>query len=209
MIRTEWIAAGLAGLLLVMASSVSVAEDEASNRFQKSVELETQEKYQEALSELEKISGPRAKGYMYSLRRGWLLYLLGKYDKSINAYQKALTSNSGSVEAGLGIMLPQLAARRWLDAEKTGLKILALDNANYLANSRLAYACYNLGRYADAAKYYKKVLDLYPGDIDMRSGYGWSLFKQGKYPAAKAEFKTILQVSPKHSAALEGIGLCP
>lgn len=209
MIRTEWIAAGLAGLLLVLASSVSVAEDEASNRFQKSVELETQEKYQEALSELEKISGTRADGYMYHLRRGWLLYLLGKYDESIKAYTRAMTSNPRSIEAGLGVMLPQLASRRWLDAEKTGLKILRMDDANYLANSRLAYACYNLGRYADAAKYYKKVLDLYPGDIDMRSGYGWSLFKQGKFQPAKTEFKTILQVSPKHAAALEGIGMCP
>jgi len=201
-------AAAMVAVILLFASRGG-AEDPQADLYQKSVDLEAVGKYQDALDALEKISGVRSGTYMYHLRRGWLLYLKGSYADSITAYEAAAKKEPGSIEALLGIMLPQLAARRWLDAEKTGKKVLETDSQNYLANSRLAYAYYNLGLWKQAEEHYRKVLSRYPGDIDMRSGFGWSLFKQGKHEQAKDEFRRILEVAPKHAAALEGIGLCP
>ena len=207
--KTQLLTTFCATLLLLLVVTPSVAEDEQAAHFSTSVELETKGKYQDALDALLKVTDQRKSSYMYHLRKGWLLYLLGKYDDSIAAYKKAIAKDSGSLEAKLGIIPPQLAARKWVDAERAALEVLKLDPRNYLGLSRLAYAYYNLTRFSDAAKAYKKVLDLYPGDVDMRSGYAWALFKHGKYEAAKKEFKHILEFAPKHSASLQGIGLCP
>ena len=207
--RNEWIAAAVAVVVLVGGARLGAADDPDASRYQESVTLETAGKYKDALSTLEKITGSRSNDYMFHLRRGWLLYLTGEYDGAIEAYTRATRQEPLSIEARLGLMLPQIAARRWLDAVSTGRGILKLDAGNYLANSRVAYAYYNLSRWKEAETYYKTVLQAYPGDTDMRSGYAWSLFKQGRHDAAKREFRKILEVAPRHATAIEGIRLCP
>lgn len=207
--RTEWIALVVAIALLVPITALSGKEDPQAMLFQTSVEQESKGAFTEALASLDMISGPRVGSYMVQLRKGWLLYMLGRWDASITAYAAAVKAEPGSVEARLGMMLPQLAARKWSDALKTGLDVLKKDPANYLANSRVAYANYNLGKWADAEKHYRTVLDLYPGDIDMRSGYAWSLLKQGRFAEARSQFLRILEVSPRHPASNDGLRLCP
>ncbi len=199
----------MAAMMLVLVASVGRAGGEQQGYFEQSVTLEREQKYQEALDMLNKITGPTAHEYMVELRRGWLNYLLADHEGSIVAYRRAVRLDSDSVEAKLGLMLPQLAARKWVDAETTGLAVIRLDPENYLANSRLAYVYYNLTRYRDAAGYYARVVKRYPGDLEMRSGYAWSLFMQRRQESARLEFKKILAVSPGHKAALRGLKLCP
>ncbi len=207
--RNEWLAIVVAAVMLVGGARIGAADDPDAARYQRSVELETEGKYKDALSALAGITGSSANTYMFHLRRGWLLYLTGEYEKAIKDYTRATKHEPLSIEARLGLMLPQLAARKWLDAVSTGRGILKLDAGNYLANSRVAYAYYNLGRWKDAEIYYRTVLQAYPGDTDMRSGYAWCLFKMGRHADAKREFRAILEVAPKHAAAIEGIKLCP
>ena len=207
--RNEWLAIMVAAVVMVGGARIGAANDPDAARYQASVDLETQGKYKDALSALEGITSSRSNQYMFHLRRGWLLYLTGDFDGAIGEYVRATKQEPLSIEARLGLMLPQLAARKWLDAVSTGRGILKLDSGNYLANSRVAYAYYNLGRWKDAERYYKAVLQAYPGDTDMRSGYAWCLYKLGRHSSAKREFKAILEVAPKHTAAIEGIKLCP
>ena len=207
--KFELIAAAFALALLVFMPSHPATGDEQADLYQKSVDFEVDKKYQESLDELEKISGALKSSYAFQLRKGWLLYLLGKYEKAITSYKAAVAKEPRSVEALLGLMPPQMAVRKWVDAEKTGKRILKLDPGSYLANSRLAYIYYSLTRFDEAEKYYKKLVNHYPGDVEMRSGYGWSLFKQGNYEEAKVQFKKIIAFAPKHAAALEGLKYCP
>jgi tetratricopeptide (TPR) repeat protein len=177
--------------------------------YQQSVELEAQGQYALALEALMKVPPARQGEYMVQLRLGWLNYLNARYDRAVDGYTRALGLKPKATEARLGLMLSQMGARRWLDAEKTGKEILKTEPLSYLANSRLAFTYYSLTRFPEAEVAYKRVLELYPSDVEMRSGYGWSLLKQGKYEDARREFKTILEVAPKHAAALEGMRLCP
>ncbi len=207
--RSEWIALFVAISLLLPITTLRATEDPQSTLFQNSVEQESKGAFTEALASLDAINGPRAATYMVRLRRGWLLYMLGRWDASIAAYSQAVKTEPNSIEARLGMMLPQLAARKWADAIVTGDEVLKKDPANYLANSRVAYASYNLGKWSEAETHYRTVLDLYPGDVDMRSGYAWSLLKQARYAEAKAQFLRILEVSPRHPASNDGLKLCP
>ena len=202
---TVWLVA----LGLSLLASAPVSGDDQGGYYTLSFELEGKGKYEDALDALTKIQGERKGSYMVTLRKGWLLYNLGKYKNSISHYKLAIQSKPGSLEAKLGLMLPLMAKRQWLDVEKVALDALKLDPKNYLAHSRLAYSYYNLQRWGKAEQHYAVIVELYPGDVDMRSGYGWSLFKQGKHEEAKREFKQILRYSPTHSAALEGMRQCP
>mgnify|MGYP002641448838 CR=1 FL=1 len=202
---TVWLVA----LGLSLVASAPVSGDDQGGYYTLSVQLEQNGKVADALDALTKIIDDRKGSYMVTLRKGWLLYNLGKYKDSIKQYKLAMQSKPDSLEAKLGVMLPMMAKRQWLDVEKVALDALKLDPKNYLAQSRLAYTYYNLQRWGKAEVHYAVLVELYPGDVDMRSGYGWSLFKQGKHEAAKKQFQLILQYSPTHSAALEGMRQCP
>lgn len=208
--KREILAAVVLATLMLMVSSVGLAVDEPEdNAFGKSVALEYKGKYQDALNALAGVPADMKSAYVTHLRRGWLLYNLGRYEDSVKEYKAAVAKEPGSVEAAVGIISPQLALRRWVDAEKSAKAALKLDPKNYLAQSKLAYAYFNLTRFHESEKLYLEILSRYPSDLEMRSGYAWSIFKQGRYEEAKAEFKKVLAVSPKYATALQGIKLCP
>lgn len=194
------------GIALAAASvpDTSAAQVPAADAFQRSYDLEAQGLYAAALTALEQAAAPRP-SYLFALRRGWLLYLAARHDEAIVAYRQAIAAAPKAVESRLGLMLPQMALRRWQDALSTGEEILALDADNYLAASRRAFCLYNLGRFPQAESAYAGVLQLYPADVEMGAGLGWSLLKQGKKAAAAEQFRRVLSVAPVNGSARTGL----
>ena len=181
------------------------AEPGAADVFQKSYDSEAAGKTQEALTAMEQLPAPQKEGYVAALRRGWLLYKLGKNTEAVDAYGKAITAEPKAIEARLGVLSPLGALKRWADVETQAKEIFKLDAANYTATLRLAFAYYNLARYAESAVHYKKLADLYPADVEVRSGLGWALLKGGKASEAILEFRKVLEVAPKNTLAREGL----
>lgn len=199
-------------LLMVMGCALSGflpaeagADGGAADVFQKSYDAEATGKTQEALTSLDQLPAPQKDGYVAQLRRGYLLTKLGKNSDAVDAYTKASALEAKSVEARVGAMAPLLALKRWSDVETTAKEVLKTDASSYLANLRLAYAYYNLARFAEAAVVYRKLADMYPSDVEVRSGLGWSLLKSGKAADATKEFQAILEIAPKHALAREGL----
>lgn len=195
-------------LLLASAFSLwtSVARADANAELiQRSYDSEAVGKLADSLSVLDQLVAPRRDSYVVTLRRAWLLYRLGRFAESVDVYVRAISQAPGAVEPRLGILLPQLALRRWSDVETQARAVLRLEPGNYLATLRLAFACYNLQRYAEATALYRRLKDLYPSDVEVQSGLGWALLKQGKLPEASAEFHHILDVSPRNELAKEGL----
>lgn len=176
---------------------------QAADAFQRSYDSEALGKLQEALSALDSVANKNS--YVAQYRRGWLFYRLGKYSESIEGYNQAIALAPSSVEARLGVLLPQMALRRWSDVESAAKGALRLDGANYLANLRLAFAYYNLHRYADAVSHYGKLHQMHPSDVEVLSGLGWSLLKLGKKDEAAERFRALLEIAPRHALAKEGI----
>lgn len=162
-------------------------------------------KLAEALAALDR--APDRGGYVTVLRRGWLLYRLGRHVESVDAYANAIAAAPRALEPRLGILLPLLAERRWVDAQKHARAALRLDADNYLATLRLAWASYQLGQYGEAQALYRKLCDLYPADADARSGLGWSLLKLGKRADARAQLEKLLELAPDHALGKEGLRL--
>lgn len=199
----------LAAALLLQTACAKAATPEpnadGAELFQQSYDREAGGKLQDALSALDRLSGPRKESYLASLRRGWLLYRLGRYAESVDAYQHAIAAAPQSIEARVGLLLPQQALKHWSDAEATAKAVLAIDPQSYLANLRLAFTLYNLGRFTEAATLYGQLKEHYPSDPEPRSGLGWSLLKQARTAEAAREFRDLLAIQPKHALGKQGL----
>jgi tetratricopeptide (TPR) repeat protein len=200
----KWIGVAVLAAALGCGVAQAGADGGAADQFQRSYDSEALGKLQDAVTALDALPAPQHDGYVAQLRRGWLLYRLGKHAESIDAYAKAIAQEPRSVEARVGVLLPAMALRRWADVESGAREALRLDPGNYLANLRLAFAMYNLGRHAESAAVYKRLAEGYPSDVEVRAGLGWALLKSGKAAEAAAEFRSVLEVAPKNALALDG-----
>lgn len=197
----------LISALLFCLSTQTVAGDSVQDLYRQSYALEASYSYESALAQVDRIPAEEADAYLVPLRKGWLLYLLGRYGESVEAYSAAVSANPGAVEARLGLTLPLMALRQWSDAEKACRDVLDKAPGQYLAASRLAYVLYSSGRYGEAEVVYAELVRLYPGDVEMRAGLGWALLKQGKTAGARGHFKWVLHTTPDHASAQEGVAL--
>lgn len=202
------------GLLTLLWGSLPSAQAadvdaEAAQALQQSYDREGAGKLIESLSALDGLPAARQATYMAQLRRGWLLYRIGRYADSIEAYQRAITAAPRAIEPRVGVLLPQTALRRYSDVEAQARAVLAVDPHNYLATLRLAFAYYNSGRFTEAATLYAQLKELYPSDAEVRSGLGWSLLKAGKSAEASRELRELLSIQPRHALAKQGLELLP
>lgn len=185
----------------------AVEADAGSEALAQSYDREAAGKLKEALASLDGLPLARKDSYLGWARRGWLLYRLGQYAESTEAYRKAIITAPKSIEPRLGILLPQLALRRWSDAEQMAKEILLSDPGSYLATLRLAFVYYNQHRFAESAALYGRLRELYPSDTDVRAGLGWALLKAGRPQEATREFQELLAINPRLTTAREGLQL--
>lgn len=171
----------------------------------RSYALEAQGNARGALEALDTLAASERAGYLFHLRRAWLLYSVGRYEESITTYRAAETDSPAALEPRLGELLPLLALRRWTEAETRARDVLSRDADNYLANRRLALALYNLGRFEQAEQVYRQVLAGYPSDLEMLSGVGWCAVRRGRREEAAAAFRQVLSVSPEDATARAGL----
>ena len=197
----------LSGLLRTGSVRAENAEPppDVPGTYQRSYVLEAAGKYDEAFRALDGIQGAERGTYFFLLRRGWLAYLTGDYAVAQQSYEAALERKPGSLEARLGLLLPQMARRRFREAARTAAEILKQDPLNYLANLRLASVYYQSGRYDEAAECFRRLLTIYPGDLTVANGLAWSLLKQGRKAEARKLFRSILDVAPEHDQARQGM----
>ncbi len=196
----------VAVLLLALALAAPTAQAaSATELYQQSFALESAGSYAAALARMETLAAQGEDDYLLHLRRGWLLYLNGKYVDAVAAYEAARDEVPTSAEAILGATLPLMALRRWGDAEEACRDLLKQAPGNYLAMSRLAYVLYNAGNYAASEEAYREVVAQYPSDNDLRAGLGWALLRLGRADDAAAEFRSVLRTVPGHVSAGDGL----
>ena len=188
-------------LVLLLAAPALAGPDD----LQQSYDAEARGDYGSALGALEHLPQSERQTYLFHLRRAWLRYLSGAHTDAIASYQQAAREHPDAVEPLLGLTLPQLALKRWIDVVTTCDQVLKRDPGNATARGRKAWALYNLGRYADAEPVYRALVRDYPGDVELRSGLGWTLRNLDKKADAKQVFQEILAIAPRHESARAGL----
>lgn len=193
----------LAATLLFSILLVGTARaDEPADALAQSYQLELKKDYAGAAKALAR--APRTQ-YFVALRLGYLDALAGDARGAADAYRAAAALAPGALEPLLGEQLAQQTLGAWPEAIAAGKKIIALDPANYLGRSRLAWALYKHREFGDSAASYRAVLALYPGDVEMRLGLGWALLGATQKAEAAQAFRDVLAMVPKHASATEGL----
>lgn len=205
--RKSMLVAALLCACALQGAVRAMEQDVGGEALAQSYDREAAGKLKEALVSLDQLPQQRKESYLGWARRGWLLYRLGQYAESVDAYRKAIAAAPKSIEPRLGILLPELALRRWTDAEQMAKEILQSDPGSYLATLRLAFVYYNQHRFAESAALYGRLRELYPSDTDVRAGLGWALLKAGRPQEAAHEFQELLAINPRLATAREGLQL--
>ena len=137
------------------------------------------------------------------LRLGWLNYLRGSHNDSINNYQKALTLNDKSLDARLGLTLPLLAQQRWREAAKYAQQVLQSAPWNYYAHVRLMVAEEGLRQWQTLAKHADDVQRRYPSDATILVYLARANRWLNNTGDAKAAYREVLERVPGHIEALQ------
>lgn len=186
----------LCGLITAQAQTDTLAQ------FSKSYTYEGTQDYTKAIEALQAVYSPGS--YTVNLRMGWLWYLKGDFAKSIVHYKNAITTESRSIEARLGIVYPLAAMENWGEVIKVYQEILSIEPANSLSCYRLAYINYYIKKdYAAALQFVNRSLALYPFDYDSNYLKGLIELSMGNIVEARTATLRALQYNPASKDALK------
>ncbi len=132
----------------------------------KSYRLETYGQYAQAAGVMESLIAQGEERAFALLRLGWLNYLQGNHHDAIRNYQRALEINPQSFTARLGITLPLMAQRRWLEVKAQAEWLIARSPWHPTAHKRLLAAEQGLRSWRSLAKHAQDLSAHYPDDAD-------------------------------------------
>ena len=140
------------------------------------------------------------------VRRGNESFSNGRYDESIEHYQKAVEKAPNSYEARYNLASAYVQAERYDRGEELLRELLA-DSLN-LSNNRIKELYYNLGNtqfakrnYAEACNSYNKVIERDSTNFEAFYNRGNALFAQDKLEEALKSYKHALRINPKDEDA--------
>lgn len=194
-------------LSLIMAFSARSQESNSKmvSAFAESYKFETAGKYSEAVKSLKSVYIENS--YEFNLRLGWLTYLQGQLNESVNYYTKAIALMPYAIEPRFGITYPASAQGNWNFVVTQYKAILGIDPNNTLALYRLGLIHYERKEFKLAAEHFEKVVNLYPFDYDSVLMLAWSNFQIGKTREAKVLFQKAQLYNPSSESAREGLQL--
>ena len=166
--------------------------------WQESYRLETLYQYDAALSSLKSVT---SNNELVLLRRGWLNYLKGSHNKSIDNYKKALSKNGKSLDARLGIILPLLAQQRWREASLNANKALKIAPWNYYAHIRLMATEQALKQWEQLQKHAESAHQHFPSDSTFIVYLARANRKLGNTTIARKWYKKLLEIVPENIEA--------
>jgi len=169
--------------------------------WQNSYKLEAAGKYTEAIAAIDSIPAAGPDGEFKVLRRAWLFYLSANYEDSIKEYRLAIDRNGKSVDAHLGVILPLMAEKRWVDAEQSAKSALELVPNNYNALLRLAIAQEAQTDWKGMEKTGQSLVEAYPTDASAYVYLARAKAWLGKKEEATAAYNAVLARIPGHLEA--------
>lgn len=187
----------LAIAALLATSMVGAQPDPWSESYR----LEYLGKHADALALIEPIANRQPVNEFAILRSAWLLHLQGKYAEAEKRYQRAAEVNPRSIEAKLGLMLPQMALYRWNDAIQSGRKVLADSPWNYTAHVRIMISEEALSRWEDMAKHAAEVSARYPADATVLVYWARAEAALKRTRKARELYAQVLERVPGHIEA--------
>ncbi|THB65662.1 MAG: hypothetical protein D6B27_08090 [Gammaproteobacteria bacterium] len=191
-------------MLLTLLFSLLAAAEKA-DIWSESYKYEAAGKYSEAAALIEKNLNTVSDKEFANIRFAWLSYMLGNYDDSIRYYRKALSINSSSIDARLGITLPYLAKQECAKVTRYAGQVIEASPWNYTAHVRLMMCEQSRKQWATLKDHAQRISSRYPTDATILVYLARSYANLGKTDEAKKNYKRILIRYPGHIEAINYI----
>ncbi|HPV14703.1 MAG TPA: tetratricopeptide repeat protein [Candidatus Cloacimonadota bacterium] len=182
-------------LILTLVLSLTLPLLAKTADIAQSYALEAQADYVGALDVVRELSTTDVAEPFYQVRIAWLEYLLGRYERSISSYRKAISLRD-NLDARVGIINCHLALGDYRPALNAADSLLVEQRQNTQLLAKAAYAAYMLKEYSQAADYYKRIIQLYPWDMEIRGYLVNNLYLAKRVDEAKAEYRLLKKYYP-------------
>ncbi|MDE0302834.1 MAG: tetratricopeptide repeat protein [Gammaproteobacteria bacterium] len=141
--------------------------------------------------------------------KGDALFVLQRYDESIESLKKALTLTPDMPQAPLMHVLIGEAAQkleRFEEAEHQYQSALRIEPGLFRAHAGLAGLLIDRGRSSEADRHLQSVLERYPGDADGLQAIAEMFRKRGQHEKALEWYGAVFEADRNHTQAYAGKG---
>lgn len=193
-------------LILTVNIFAEMTQKELEDAYNSSVNYETSQKYEKAISALNRVYKEYPSGYTVNYRLGWLYYLSGNYSNALNNLNAALLIYPSSVEVLNTINLINAAKLDWEMVEIQSVKIFKIDYYNYYANYWYSVALMRQKKYEQAVKAADKMLAVFPTNVVFLNILAESKYLQGEKDAAYEIFSGVIILDKDNETAKYYLG---
>ena len=158
--------------------------------------LEAQANYVGSLEIMRELAAADASEPFYQVRIAWLEYLLGRYERAISSYRKAISLRD-NLDAHIGIINCHLALGDYRPTLNAADSLLAQHSGHTQLLGKAAYAAYMLKEHSRAADYYARIIQLYPWDMEIRGYLVNNLYLAKRVDEARAEYRLLKKYFPQ------------
>jgi tetratricopeptide (TPR) repeat protein len=152
----------LIAVLLLTVNLYSKEETEIDKAYYSSYQLESQQRYVEAIKALAPVSREFPNGYTVNYRKGWLSYQNGSYADALSYFKVALSQFPSSMEVRKAIVLVDVAKKNWKKVEADARSARGIDYYNLDVTYWQVVALRLLGQVDTAKKVAEEITLLYP-----------------------------------------------
>ena len=188
---------------ILLANSAFAANPTNAELWSESYHLEATGQYQAAAKALGPILEKFPRHEFAHLRIGWLNYLQGNHNASVDEYKAAMNMNPKSLDARLGVILPLLAQQRWREAALYSRQVLEFDPWNYYAHIRLMICEDAESQWEALEKHASEAAMRYPADATMQVYLARAYARLNKDTQARVIYEQVLERIPRHLEAVQ------
>jgi class 3 adenylate cyclase/tetratricopeptide (TPR) repeat protein len=120
----------------------------------------------------------------------------GKFDRSISAYNKAISLEPRNIAAFIGLADAYASINKFKLAEQTYLRAVGLQPGNWKAWVSFGRYQFNRGQFERAESSFRKVIALTPDNVNAYANLGAALLFQGRVKQAAQVFNRQAELEP-------------
>ncbi len=192
--------------LLFSCLSAEMTQKEIESSYWSSYSYESAQKYDKAISSLNKVYSEYPNGYTVNYRLGWLYYLSGNYSNAHKHLEASLLIYPYSVEVLNTINLINVAKMEWDNVEIQSSKVFKIDYYNYYANYWYSVALMRQKKYDHAIKTADKMLAIFPTNVVFLNILAESKFLAGEKDEAMLIFGSVIILDKDNETAKYYLG---
>ena len=165
----------------------------------------TKKLYQNALDIINSIQSKNLSLIRVDQDKAYILYLLRKYDESINQCYQVLKNDDKNVITLNTLGLCFLQLQQYDEANTTLLKAISFDSENIIILNSLGRLNHQLRKSKEAGSYFDKAIKLNPNNFETLNNMAGFYLEEGDYKKAINFYKKAEKLNPNNSILINNL----